>query len=369
MTWPKFFIIVYFYISNGIYMSTSFKPEYRIDIDWMHKLSHRFERFKTASATTNVYNCRCPVCGDSDTSQKKARFYFYTKQRSLNVICHNCGYSRSFYNFLKEIYPADFDEYKREQMRARVESLGSSSKRFQDSDASTHQDKTNDLESSLSDDLVGVQRILDLPLKHPARVYLKERGFGQKEMGRLLWADDFKETAEDISYEPLSEGFPKEGRIVIPFYSSDGRVEMLQGRSLKQSGLRYLSIKAHPEVDKIYGKYEVDNTKTVYCVEGPFDSLFVDNCLATCDSNLTRANADVFVYDNQPRSKEIVNIMKKTIDAGYKVVIWPTSPNKKEDINDMILQGTTRKELMSILKSNTMKGPKALLAFNRWRKV
>lgn len=350
-------------------MAFNFKTDYRIDIEWMHRISHRLLKFKSASATSNVFKCRCPVCGDSEKSQTLARFYFYTKERSLNVICHNCGYSHSFWTFIKEIYPADFDEYKRDQMKARVEALGSPSKRFQDNPVSTYPVTRESPQTSLSTVLDGTERILNLSLEHPARLYLKSRGFDQKEMSRLLWSEDFKLTAQAISFEPLSDDFPKEGRIIIPFYNTDGKIEMIQGRSLKQKGLRYMSIKSHPDVDKIYGKYEIDRSKTVYCVEGPFDSLFVDNCLATCDANLTRADADVFVYDNQPRSKEIVNLMKKTIDSGKQVVIWPTSPNKKEDINDMILQGFTRKQLTDILKSNTMKGPKALLAFNRWRKV
>lgn len=347
----------------------NFKPDYFVDLQWLHNISHRFEKFKSTSATTNVFNCRCPICGDSYKNKSKARFYFYTKQHALNTICHNCGYSHSFWTFMKDVCPNEFDEYKRDQMKARLDDIGNvSSNRSAEPIVTIKQDEKPS-QASTQTSLDGTEKVLDLPLDHPARAYLKSRGFGQREMSRLLWSDDFKLTANSISQEELSEDFPSDGRIIIPFYNESGHIEMIQGRSLSNKGLRYLSIKSHPDVDKIYGKYEVDRSKTVYCVEGPFDSLFVDNCLATCDANLTRAKADVYVFDNQPRSPDIVKIMRRTIDAGYSVVVWPTSPDGKEDINDMILSGTTRSQLMSILKRNTVKGPMALLAFNRWRKV
>lgn len=62
---------------------------------------------------------------------------------------------------------------------------------------------------------------------------------------------------------------------------------MVQGRSLiADHRLKYISVKTSDDIDKIYGKYELDTSKTTYCVEGPLDSLFIDNCVATCDANL-----------------------------------------------------------------------------------
>ena len=177
-------------------------------------------------------------------------------------------------------------------------------------------------------------------------------------------------TAESISCDKLSERFPSDPRIVIPFYGFEGEVEMIQGRSLdKGAKLRYLTIKADEDIDKVFGKYEIDPEKTVYCTEGPLDSLFVDNCLATCDSSLTKAPADVYIWDNQPRSKEIVALMEKTIDKKHKIVIWPNSPDTKMDINDMIQMGITREELKKVIEMRTFSGLKAKLELTKWRKV
>jgi len=348
----------------------NFETDFQTDLEWMHRISHRLEKFKIASASSHVYNCRCPICGDSEKNNKKARFYFYTKRQHLNVICHNCGYSRSFYNFLKETYPHEFDEYKRDQIHARVDSFNPTvSPKSSSTPEPRHTSTENTGETKGEKGLCGVTPLSELSDTHEAVAYLQKRGFTRDMMNRLFWSSDFKITANSVSHEPLSKDFPSEPRIVIPFYGEDGSVEMIQGRSLSSSGMRYLSIKSHPDVDKIYGKYEIDRSQTVYCVEGPFDSLFVDNCLATCDSNLTRADADVFLFDNQPRSREIVKLLEKAIDKGYQVVIWPSSPDKKQDINDMILEGMSRQQLMQLIRDNTLSGPMAKLAFMKWRKV
>ncbi len=73
----------------------------------------------------------------------------------------------------------------------------------------------------------------------------------------------------------------------------------------------------------------------------------------------------VYVYDNEPRNREIVNRISKTIDRGYKVVIWPSSIIQK-DINDMVLGG---QNIMSVLELNTYSGLKAKIKFNNWKRI
>ncbi len=73
----------------------------------------------------------------------------------------------------------------------------------------------------------------------------------------------------------------------------------------------------------------------------------------------------IYVYDNEPRNREIVNRIAKTINRGDKVVIWPTTINQK-DINDMVLSG---QNIMNVLESNTYSGLKAKIKFNNWKKV
>ena len=73
----------------------------------------------------------------------------------------------------------------------------------------------------------------------------------------------------------------------------------------------------------------------------------------------------VWIYDNEPRSREITNRIAKTIDAGHSVVIWPESIDDK-DINDMVMSGL---DVQSVIESNTYSGLEAKLKFNTWKKI
>jgi tRNA U54 and U55 pseudouridine synthase Pus10 len=73
----------------------------------------------------------------------------------------------------------------------------------------------------------------------------------------------------------------------------------------------------------------------------------------------------IWVYDNEPRNREIVNRISKTIGRGDKVIIWPNEIVEK-DINDMVLAGH---DIMSILKSNIYSNLEAMISFNKWKKI
>ena len=73
----------------------------------------------------------------------------------------------------------------------------------------------------------------------------------------------------------------------------------------------------------------------------------------------------IWVFDNEPRNREIVERNNKAIDRGDKVVIWPSQIVEK-DINDMVLSGH---DIMPILQSNTYSGLQAKVKFNNWKKV
>jgi hypothetical protein len=73
----------------------------------------------------------------------------------------------------------------------------------------------------------------------------------------------------------------------------------------------------------------------------------------------------IWVFDNEPRNREIVERISKTIDRGDQIVIWPSNI-KEKDVNDMTLCGH---DVMSVLQSNTYSGLKAKIKFNNWKKI
>ena len=123
------------------------------------------------------------------------------------------------------------------------------------------------------------------------------------------------------------------------------------------------------DAPKIYGLDQVDEEKPIYIIEGPFDASLVENGVAMCGADVDIRPLGwsdyIWVYDNEPRSKEITTRISKTIDRGDKVVIWPTSIIQK-DVNDMILGGH---KVMDMLKSNTYSGLEAKVKFNNWKKI
>ncbi|MBQ0741482.1 hypothetical protein J9332_45140, partial [Aquimarina celericrescens] len=69
-----------------------------------------------------------------------------------------------------------------------------------------------------------------------------------------------------------------EPRLVIPIFDKKGKIESFQGRALRDGAKsKYITIKACEESTKISGQDTIDPLKTVYLLEGPLDSLFVDN--------------------------------------------------------------------------------------------
>ena len=120
---------------------------------------------------------------------------------------------------------------------------------------------------------------------------------------------------------------------------------------------------------KIYGLDKINETKPIYIIEGPFDSTFVENSVAMCGSDIDIRTFGwsnyIWVYDNEPRNREIVQRISKSLDRGDKVIIWPNEI-KQKDINDMILAGHN---VMSVLECNTYSDLEGTLKLTNWKKT
>ena len=78
------------------------------------------------------------------------------------------------------------------------------------------------------------------------------------------------------------------------------------------------------DAPKIYGLDEVDTKKPIYILEA-FDSTFIENSVAMCGADLDIGSFGwsdhIWVFDNEPRNREINSRISKVIDRGDKVVI------------------------------------------------
>ena len=74
------------------------------------------------------------------------------------------------------------------------------------------------------------------------------------------------------------------------------------------------------------------------------------------------------IFDNERRNSEVLRQIGKTIDEGYRVVLWPDDI-KEKDINDMILSGKTKNEIQTIIEKNAYQGNMAKIRLTTWRKT
>jgi len=154
---------------------------------------------------------------------------------------------------------------------------------------------------------------------------------------------------------------------VIPLVRDDKLIGV-QGRALSSNPVKYLTIMLEEDELKVYGLDTIVKENPVYVTEGPFDSTFLSNAIAMCGSDVDLSTLDyqfIYVYDNEPRNKQIVDRISKQIDSGERIVIWPSNI-KEKDINDMILCGHNVKE---VVEKNTYQGLEAKLKFTTWKRV
>ena len=142
-----------------------------------------------------------------------------------------------------------------------------------------------------------------------------------------------------------------------------------QGRSLGPNKVKYITVMLNEEAPKIYGLDTISKKSPVYVVEGPFDSCFLSNSVALCGSDgdvaCLEGSSIVFVYDNEPRNREIVARVERCIERGDRTVIWPSNIREK-DINDMVLSGH---DVQKVIESNTYDGLEAKLKFTTWKRI
>lgn len=332
-----------------------------IDRNFLLQLSPKLQRF--TKKKDDLYNFRCPLCGDSQKNKLKSRGYVYRKKNDYFFMCHNCGASHTFYNFLKQVDPNLVKEYTLE----RYKNGETGNHNYEKPSFDEYKTETPTFKKSLD-----IPTIESLPEAHFAKVYVKSRKIPEAFYSQLYYAEDFATFIQGLGIE--KELSKEDKRLVIPFYDAEKNLIAVQGRALGESKLRYITIKTHEGNHKFFGLDRIDQDKMIYVVEGPIDSMFIENSVATADSNLESITS-VFdktkvtlIFDNEPRNKEIIKKIDEAIEKHYNVVIWPDMIDSK-DINDMILDGFSPDEIQDIISKNTFVNLRAKAEFVNWKKV
>ena len=319
-----------------------------VDSKYINLVSSRLQKFKRVKP--DLYNFRCPICGDSKKNKSKTRGYLYTMKANVNFKCHNCGASMSFGNFLKTLDSVIYKQYAFEKFKD-----GYTGRNF------VTQEPEFKFEAPKFSPKVDLPRASEIPA---AKLYLEKRNLDPT---KFYYTDKFKawvntlvEKFDNIEYD--------EPRIIIPLIYENQLIGF-QGRALGPNSVKYITIMLEENAPKVYGIDKINEKEPIYIVEGPFDSHFLDNSVAMVGADLdTRPfgwSNYIWVFDNEPRNREIVNRISKTIDRGEQVVIWPNHILEK-DLNDMVLSGH---DVQTVIKSNTYVGLEAKLKFNTWKRI
>ena len=338
-----------------------------VDSKYIGLVSSRLQKF--SQRKQGLYNFRCPYCGDSQRHKNKARGYIYKFKNDHNFKCHNCGVSKSFTHFLKDLDNTLYDQYVMERYKNGLTGKGSNTA---DPDFNFQEPKFfKNSENPQPLKIVDLPILADLNTTHPARQYVDQRQIPKKFYDQLYYCEKFKEwtNQQKHTFDSTDQDEP---RIIIPLINH-GKLFGFQGRSLNaKSKLKYITIILEEHHPKIYGLDGVDWDKTVYITEGPFDSMFLDNAIAMVGADIDRmffiSNFEVdfvMVYDNEKRNKQIVDRIQKAIDLKFPVVIWPQDI-KEKDINDMVLSGH---DVNHLLEFNTYSGLEAKAKLISWKRV
>ena len=272
--------------------------------------------------------------------------------------CHNCGVGTTLGKLIEYVDSKIHKDYIMERYRCGV--------------------KTNNPEPEFKFDvpifrkkgvLKSLKSISDLSTAHPARKIVEERLIPSEFLSDLYLCESFYKFTNTLvpnKFPSLDGDHP---RLLIPFRNEKGEVFAYQGRSFGKEQPKYITIRLDDDTTKIFGLDRIDDSRQVYAVEGPLDSLFLDNCIAVGGADLAKLENDVvIIFDNEPRNREICKQMDSCIGFDKKIVIWPDSM-KHKDINDMIMAGYVKEQIQEIIDDNIFSGASAKLRFSEWKKI
>ena len=328
-----------------------------IDHKFVSLLSPRLDKFTRKNS--NLWNFRCPICGDSQKNKSKARGFIYQVKQDLFYKCHNCSFGTTFANLLKRIDANLYKEYLLEKYKEGETASGFRPTTCVPTPKNILPKKTISLKSfaELNDD-------------HPAKILFKKRKIPKEHWRELYFAPQFFKFSQRMT-QTVSKIINDHPRMIIPFYDENDELFAFQGRAFGSEQPKYLTTILNKKIKKIFGLNRANFNKPLHVVEGPIDSLFIQNGIAVAQGDLRipkyKSNS-ILIPDNEPRNKEICKNIEKYLKQDYKVVLWPKEIESK-DINQMVLSGMSTDEIQQIINTNTYSGLEGLAVFSSWKKI
>ena len=331
---------------------------YWVDKKYLRLISSRFRNVKWKNE--DLLNHSCPYCGDSEKDVHKARGYHFKLKETFVFKCHNCSVSKAFSKFLKDHDTKMYNEYCMEKFYKKDPTFTSVIKKT----VTPVVFKDDPLKK------VGCVSAIDSQV---SRDYLNHRKIPKDKWDELYYIENCQSLSSlDPKYS--DRVFGNDPRLVLPFYSRQGKLVGVSGRALNNNKLRYLTLKFDDDEPLIYGLRKVDYNKKVYVTEGPIDSLFLPNSIAVAGSDFSKLKSivpieqAVIVFDNERRNPQLHKLMEQVIEEGYTICFWPKTVIQK-DINDMVLNGLSSNVIEDIINKNKFSGLSAKMTLSDWSKI
>lgn len=318
---------------------------------------------KFTKTSDDTWNFRCWFCGDSQKNKNKKRGYIYFKNRHYLYFCHNCNRSQRFVDVLKQIDIQLYNQYLFEKIQTET----------------SEQVAIEQQKPKYHVDLNSLSKISSLKTSHEARQFITKRLIPIKYHSVLRYTPNFVEWTNSIIPNKFSHCPMEDKRVVIPLLTRERTCFGFQGRSIDPNcKTKYITIITDDTRPRIFGLNTIDFNKQYFCTEGPLDSTFIENSIASCGGVIQQELSKipnefaVAIYDNERRNKQIVAFMKRYATNG-SIVVWPSNFQYK-DINDYIMgevsKGTPYNQAVAdinnIVRENVHTGLHAQLAISQW---
>ena len=307
------------------------------------------------------YNGCCPICKEGNSWGKKKRFY-YIPEKEL-AYCHNCGYSKKALTFITEVTNKSLHEIINEVKGFDIEILP----------IEEPKEVKKVIDKSLPEDCINLSDISQIE-------YYKDNAVVKTALQLIKDRKLDKGINKPKTFYLSLKDVVHKNRLILPFYDENDDIIFYQSRGLTKKDLferpKYLS-KVGAE-RSLYGMQNINsNLDNVFIFEGPIDSYFVENGLATCgitersDKMFTSLQKEqinklnlyekVYVLDNQYCDKAALSKSIILADNNEKVFIWPKELKRFKDFNDICVAGNKDKIRPEFILKNTHSGLKAKL--------
>ena len=247
--------------------------------------------FPDVFETSDYYNIKCNVCGDSDKDIYKKRGFILKNKDPWVYYCHNCQESTTVVKWMKEHYTVNYKNLMIDVMKNKRDDP-----RYDDQEYGFHRKKTSS-ERDERDDTKGFKSLLKFA---DCVEYCENRKIPKEVYSKWYYC------VTGIYY----------GRIIIPFRNDKGKIYFYQARSFNnKNGVKYLS--RFGDNLSIYNYYNIDHDDYVPVLEGPIDSEFVDNSIAVTGLKLKSEELNgikktrIILYNDKSGYKEAVKLLKK----------------------------------------------------------